>query len=177
MCENPQISLRPVCPDDLSALKLTGDIASCLTCGREFAINSEVLEFLPKAVYAHSSIQNRLLNAYCKTFSERRETLWHKPIRESLNRLGNAYLYSWAARTIEEAANGQSLSILDAGCGEGMLRRYISDRFEYVGIDFSIRPLRRAQRHYPATYFRADLNHLPFPAATFDMAVSLQSLQ
>jgi SAM-dependent methyltransferase len=91
--------------------------------------------------------------------------------------LGNAYLYAWASRAIETVAGKSCLTILDAGCGDGILRSHLSKRHHYVGIDFSTRPLARASRYHPAEYFRADLNRLPFASETFDVAVSLQALQ
>ena len=59
----------------------------------------------------------------------------------------------------------------------GSLRRYLSHKHFYVGVDFSTRLLARAKRYNPATYFRADLKHLPFLNATFDTVFSLQALQ
>src|SRR5207253_2636054 len=41
----------------------------------------------------------------------------------------------------------------------------------------STRLLLRAQRHVPASYYRADMCHLPFREQTFDVVVSLQALQ
>jgi SAM-dependent methyltransferase len=174
---NSESPLRPVCPDDLGTLEFSADRLRCRECGREFVSKSEVLEFLPKEILVESSTRGRLLNAYAKSFSDRREASWHRPLREFLNRLGNGYIYSWAALTIQEFSDRQPLSILDAGCGEGVLRQYLSSWQPYVGIDFSTRPLARAQRHYPDSYFRADLNQLPFRNETFDIVVSLQALQ
>jgi SAM-dependent methyltransferase len=136
-----------------------------------------IVELLPREAFQVSSAENIRLNSYGATFSHRPDRPWYQPLRLVMAILGSGYLYSWAARTVETLANGRSLSILDAACGDGFLRRYLSSRHNYVGIDFSSRLLVRAQRYYPSTYFRADLNHPPFPDATFDAVISLQALQ
>ncbi len=114
---------------------------------------------------------------YGATFSGRPDKPWYEYLRSVMLTLGAGYLYSWAARNVEEFAKGRSLSILDAACGDGAFQVYLSSRHSYIGLDFSARPLFRAQRYRSATYYRADLNHIPFPTGTFDVAVSLQALQ
>jgi ubiquinone/menaquinone biosynthesis C-methylase UbiE len=81
------------------------------------------------------------------------------------------------AKTVEDIAGRERLLLLDAACGDGILRRYLAKRHHYAGVDFSQRPLSRALRRNPGTYFRADLTHLPFESATFDLVVSCQALQ
>jgi SAM-dependent methyltransferase len=174
---NSESPLSPVCPDDLGTLEFSAASLRCRRCGREFTSRSEILEFLPQEAFAESSARGKLLNAYGKSFSNRREASWHRPLREFLNWLGNGYIYSWAAGAIKEFSNRQPLSILDAGCGEGVLRQYLPRWQSYVGVDFSTRPLLRAQRYHPGSYFRADLNKLPFQNGTFDVVASLQALQ
>jgi SAM-dependent methyltransferase len=117
------------------------------------------------------------MDSYVATYSGRSERVWYRPLRLAINVAGNGFLYRWAARTLEEEAGTDSLSLLDAACGDGILRRYLSKRHQHTGIDFSQRILRRALRYHPSTYFRADLTHLPFPRATFDAIVSIQTLQ
>jgi SAM-dependent methyltransferase len=137
----------------------------------------EVPELLPYQAFQESSGESVQMNAYRAGFSGRPERAWRRPLGVFLNRLGNGYLYNWAARTLENLSSGQSLTILDAACGEGILGRYLSPRHAYTGIDFSTRLLARAKRYNPAAYLRADLHHLPFPNDTFDAVVSLQALQ
>jgi SAM-dependent methyltransferase len=174
---NWESPLSPVCPDDLGKLHPSDGGLQCLECRRNFCATDAIVELLPRELYQESSTNSLQLDAYGRTFSDRHDKVWHQPLRVILNRLGNGYLYSWAGRALEKFANGKSLSILDAACGDGILRRYVSSRHTYVGVDFSMRPLVRAQRHNPATYFRADLNHLPFLRATFNAVLSLQALQ
>jgi len=165
------------CPDDLAALQ--GAIAGleCSLCGRRFPSVDGIVELLPREAFQEASPENSQLNAYRASFSNRPESAWRHSLGVFLGLLGNGYLYSWVFRTVEKLANGQSFAILDAACGDGILRRYLPSRHAYVGIDFSIRLLVRAQRYRPAMYFQADLNHLPFPSAAFDVVLSLQALQ
>lgn len=172
-----QAPVSPVCPDDLGRLIPVVGGLECVQCNRCFGLIDTLVELLPRETLQTSSAESRQLDAYDRSFSGRPDIVWHRPLRTLLNKLGNGYLYSWAGRTLERLANRKSFTILDAGCGDGILQRYLSSHHTYIGVDFSTRPLLRAQRFNPATYFRADLNYLPFPNATFDSVLSLQALQ
>jgi SAM-dependent methyltransferase len=137
----------------------------------------EILELLPRETSLEWSPEATQMNAYQATFSSRPEKNWRHPFAIFMNTCGNGYLYAWAARVLENLSSGRSQIVLDAACGEGSLRRYLSHKHFYVGVDFSTRLLARAKRYNPATYFRADLKHLPFLNATFDTVFSLQALQ
>jgi SAM-dependent methyltransferase len=165
------------CPDDLGELHADGGGFQCRLCGRRFPSIDGIPELLPLETLRESSPEKSQFHAYRASFSNRPNSTWLHFLRTFVNLLGNRYLYSWAVRTLEAFAGGQSFAVLDAACGDGMLRRYLSSRHAFVGIDFSIRLLVRARRHHPAAYFQADLNHLPFPSATFDAVLSLQALQ
>jgi SAM-dependent methyltransferase len=110
---------------------------------------------------------------YAGTFSQRRDRSWYQPLRVVLYALGNGFLYSWA----KGAVATEHLAVLDAGCGDGILRRYLTGFASYVGMDFSIRPLSRAQRYFPGNYVQGDLNGLPFADESFDVVFSFQALQ
>src|SRR5258708_28891231 len=165
------------CPDDLGQLQGVVGGFQCCSCGRHFPSVDGIAELLPREALQETSPENSQLNAYRASFSNRPERSWRHSLGVFLNLLGNAYLYSWAFRTLEKLTGGQSFAILDAACGDGILRRYLPNRHAYVGIDFSTRLLVRAQRYRPATYFQADLNHLPFPNTAFDAVLSLQAFQ
>ena len=165
------------CPDDLGALDLADDRLRCVLCRREYSAPDGVFDLLPLQSLRADSPEVERLQSYNATYSGRPDRAWLQPLRVLMAELGNRYLYSWAARRIDDSAMGRSLDILDAACGDGILRRHIASRHRYVGVDFSARPLVRAARYYPADYFRGDLNHLPFADASFDVAVSLQSFQ
>jgi len=138
---------------------------------------NEIAELLPREAFEKISPESIQLNSYSATFSGRPDKPWYQYLRFIVLTLGAGYLYSWATRNVEEFAKGRSLSILDAACGDGVFQAYLSSRHSYIGLDFSARPLFRAQRYHSARYYRADLNHIPFPSATFDVVVSLQTLQ
>lgn len=166
-----------VCPNDLVELQRTSVGFRCIVCGRHFPLVDGIVDLLPRENLDEASAENLQLNSYRARFSNRADRAWRHSLGTFLILLGNRYLYSWAVRTLEKIARGRSFVVLDAACGDGILRRYVSNRHHYVGVDFSARPLDRAQRYNPATYFRADLNHLPFPNAVFDAVVSFQALQ
>jgi SAM-dependent methyltransferase len=115
--------------------------------------------------------------AYQDYFSNRRERAWMRPLRNALARLGNGYLFAWAARGIEGLSAGQALDILDVACGDAMFKTYLSPRHRYTGVDFSERPLARARKYFPGNYLRADIHDLPLSDCSFDVAVSLQTFQ
>jgi SAM-dependent methyltransferase len=167
----------PVCPDDLGCLDPTERGLSCRNCRRCFASIDGITELLPREVLCQASSESKQLNAYLRNFSERPDRVWKQPLRVVLHKMGNGYLHSWAARSLEQIGKGRALTVLDAGCGDGILKGCLSSRHTYVGVDSSVRPLLRARQYNPAAYFRADLGHLPFADHSFDVVVSLQALQ
>lgn len=171
------VHISAVCPDDLGELGAVPEGVLCRRCNRLFPVVDGIPELLPREAWQESSAESIRMNAYQAGFSARTERAWRRSLAVFLNKLGNGYLYNWAARMLEESSKGHSQTVLDAACGDGSLRRYLADRHGYTGVDFSMRLLARAKRYRPGQYFRADLNHLPFPNATFDTVVSLQALQ
>ncbi len=165
------------CPDDLGSVERMAGQLCCSHCGRLFASRHDVWELLPQASQDLASSEGQRLESYRASYSHHPDYRWLQPARVLIAELGNAYLYVWARKTIESIAQGRTLRILDAACGDGMLWRHLARRHHYVGVDFSARPLERAARYHPATYIRGDLNRLPFAEGSFDLAVSLQALQ
>jgi len=171
------IAAALACPDDFSPLAVAANGLVCRRCGRNFTPLAGVIGLLPQESSKEGTAERRQLVSYGATYSQRPDRPALQPLRELITRFGNAYLYSWVRRSIEKIAAHRSLAILDAGCGEGVLRRYVPERHHYIGIDFSSRPLERALRYHPADYFRADLTRLPFASASFDLVISVQALQ
>jgi len=172
-----QCTIHPTCPDDLGQLDCASGKMHCQLCGRQFQSVDGIFELLPRQALTENTLESLRLNAYRASFPNRPERPWRRSLAVLTNKLGNRYLYSWAARRLETIAHGRALQILDAACGDGILLRYLSARHVYVGVDFSMRPLARARRYNSALYFRADLNYLPFATGTFDAVLSLQALQ
>ena len=167
----------PVCPDDLARLVPENEELRCCQCHRRFPSVHGITDLMPRASLIEASPESRQLNAYAECFSKRPDRRWKQPLRVLVHMLGNGYLHSWATRTLEQIGRGRPLTLLDAGCGDGILKSYLSKRHAYVGVDFSLRPLLRGLHYRPATYFRADLNHLPFLNDSFDAILSFQALQ
>lgn len=165
------------CPDDSGRLEPYGDELRCVECERHYCAANGVWGLLPRASLDAASPQGQRLASYRAGYSDRRDRPWLHGFRVLSADLGNAYLYRWARRAIEKFAAGRTLRILDAACGDAMLWRHIDRRHQYIGADFSARPLSRAFHYHPAAYVRGDLNHLPFVSQTFDLVVTLQALQ
>jgi ubiquinone/menaquinone biosynthesis C-methylase UbiE len=73
-------------------------------------------------------------------------------------------------RTLTQARNDES--ILEIGCGEGLLLAEFECKERY-GIDPSLQALLRAQRRSAARYAVARAEELPFPDESFDLATSV----
>lgn len=67
-------------------------------------------------------------------------------------------------------------TVLDLGCGEGVLALLKRKGVSLVGVDLSPELLTQARRNGYDEVYRADLNTLPFADATFDYVVSLDVL-
>ena len=76
------------------------------------------------------------------------------------------------------APPGAALDALDAGCGTGFLSLELAARGHRVtGVDFAPAMLAEARRKAAAQglavrFEEADAEHLPYPAASFDLAIS-----
>ena len=70
-------------------------------------------------------------------------------------------------------------SILDAGCGEGIVVKELMDRkLKACGVDISPRSIEKAQKNYGKDFFlTADVCHLPFKNETFSLIYSLDVLE
>ncbi len=171
-----QLPVPPACPEDLTQLELLSGMLHCPQCRHDYECIDGVYDLLPQVTREASSEEGRQLLHYSESFSKRPDRPWYQPLRRLAMSLSNGFLYRWAARQLEQFARGQRLILLDAACGDGILRYYLSDRHAYIGVDFSSRVITRARRYHEGTFFRADLNRLPFPNNSFDAIVSLQSL-
>jgi len=71
-------------------------------------------------------------------------------------------------------------TVLDLGCGEGPLLRYVLRRdVRYIGVDFSAASLAAARQHFGATaaaFVEADAGQMPLPDASCDVVLSHMAL-
>ena len=67
--------------------------------------------------------------------------------------------------------------VLDAGCGNGVYSRYISDRFKVIGVDFSEKQIELAKQNTPkAQFICKDMTKITFPVEFFDGILSYYSI-
>ena len=69
-------------------------------------------------------------------------------------------------------------AVLDLGCGTGVpVARELATRFAVTGVDLSPRSIALAKENVPgATFFRADMSALDFPAVHFDAVTAFYSI-
>lgn len=81
---------------------------------------------------------------------------------------------------LEELARGlpEDGTALDLGCGAGVpVTQWLARRFRVTGVDVSERQLELARRHVPtATFLKASMTELDFPAGSFDAVVAFYSI-
>jgi len=71
-------------------------------------------------------------------------------------------------------------TVLEVGCGEGPLLRYVRQRdVRYIGVDFSAASLTAARQQFGATavaFVEADAGQMPLPDASCDVVLSHMAL-
>ena len=72
----------------------------------------------------------------------------------------------------------QGGKVLDAGCGAGLpFTKYLSDRFEVIGIDISEKQIELAKKNVPdAQFFAKDMTKLDYPDNFFDGILAYYSI-
>ena len=80
------------------------------------------------------------------------------------------------ARLVDELPPGAR--VLDLGCGSGVpSTKLLAERFEVVGVDFSIAQIDKARVNVPnGTFIVADLTEVDFPDDSFDAVTAFFSL-
>ena len=93
----------------------------------------------------------------------------------------------WYLRSVNEAifelvARSGAKTVLDAGCGEGFVTRYLAERdpsLALTGIDLSPKAIAYAERHfgYAATFDVGSVLQLPYGDSAFDTVVCSEVLE
>jgi ubiquinone/menaquinone biosynthesis C-methylase UbiE len=113
----------------------------------------------------------------------------HDPHQAFFDELAAEWDLTYTAEDLERLLNlvgrmpiSEGMSILDLGCGTGvlfdMLRRRVGLQGLVTGVDFSIRMAQKAHRNFPfpnVTVIDADASHLPFRDSSYDMIVSFSA--
>ena len=85
------------------------------------------------------------------------------------------YFRSFLARVLELIPEGGT--VLDLGCGAGLVTADLTTRARVVGVDISAGQLELARRNAPAARFvRADMVDLAFAPGSFDAVVAFWTL-
>ncbi|HEX5493889.1 MAG TPA: methyltransferase domain-containing protein [Mycobacteriales bacterium] len=112
---------------------------------------------------------------------------WRAVVEAGYDAIAETYL-DWAGR-IDGAPRLRFLGeldgrltagsrVLDLGCGAGVpCTRILADRHHVLGVDMSARQLELAREHVPAaTFQRAEMTTLDFPAGSWDAVTAFYSL-
>jgi cyclopropane fatty-acyl-phospholipid synthase-like methyltransferase len=85
------------------------------------------------------------------------------------------YFRSFLARVLELIPEGST--VLDLGCGAGLVTADLTTRARVMGVDISAGQLELARRNAPAARFvRADMVDLAFAPGSFDAVVAFWTL-
>jgi ubiquinone/menaquinone biosynthesis C-methylase UbiE len=95
-----------------------------------------------------------------------------RELYDSLHRTGGFHVHDGTYEVVAQLTEG--LRTLDVGCGEGWLEALNP---EVVGVDFSPAALERAREKGAVHLVQASAEELPFEDASFDLVVSLGSLE
>ena len=69
-------------------------------------------------------------------------------------------------------------SVLDAGCGMGLLvRKLVACGIDAHGVDTAARPIEQGNRDLPGHYHLGSITSLPFPDDSFDTVISTDCLE
>jgi SAM-dependent methyltransferase len=102
---------------------------------------------------------------------DRRSVRGRDPRRSS----PETYFRSFVARVLELIPEGGT--VLDLGCGAGLVTADLTTRARVVGVDISLAQLELARRNAPAARFvRADMVDLAFAPGSFDAVVAFWTL-
>ena len=139
------------CPDCKSELSQKDSITICVTCGKQYKMDNEIIIF-------DTSI------------SENTEKYWNEV---PLSNIRENYLLDFLPKKIFENA-------LDIGCGEGRATVVISEISKVVyGLDSSQHLLRSLSRKdiENSVLINGDAKKLPFPDDYFDLIISLSVIE
>ncbi len=90
--------------------------------------------------------------------------------------IGGSERQEWAARTFFQQTRGKK--ILEIGCGEGTLLQLVREGNEVQGVDISQTGVERCrQKGIPCIHADASNEPLPFPNDTFDVAITLETIE
>lgn len=109
------------------------------------------------------------------------------PISETLKKWDTIYRKVYLLRYLHikrVISSKKSFTILDAGCGDGMLLSTLYDLCEegtYVGIDFSFKKLAKAHskfKHFKNIHFvLSDIEHIPLRRSCMDIVIFCDILE
>lgn len=90
--------------------------------------------------------------------------------------VGDPVTFAWLDRLA--AGLPESAAVLDLGCGAGVpVTRWLAERYEVTGADFSARQLELAGQHVPrARLLKEDMTRLAFPPESFDAVVAITAI-
>lgn len=82
-------------------------------------------------------------------------------------------LYKYIASLIP----GEELNLLDMGCGDGEFLKYVNDKVEKNGIDFSRTGIEKARQKVKGNFYVGDINETEFNDSCFDIITIIETLE
>ena len=164
----------PACSGDLSSN--SGLELCCKECSRIYLKTSGVWDFR-----ISSNAQSVPRFYLTKTYRKWRDVF--ERIESKNWKIYSNIIYSYFSaaghRMVAKAllSDENKSSILDVGCGTGMLLKYCSSK-NYIGTDMSFGTLVEAAKTYPdATFVCSDVGVFPFRKNSFSNIVSIHTLE
>jgi len=153
-----------ICPECKSALQIDTSGAACPSCGNRYLVIENILSFLPEQ---ETHFWQQYHTEIAKEASRETEQVGYSADR----------IFWIIHDTVKRIVGPISDSnILDIGCGNGLMSRWLTKKNAVLGIDFSLEMLKFAVKK-SLIPIHADAMKLPVKDSSFDIVLSNGTIQ
>ncbi len=100
---------------------------------------------------------------------------WHAQAQSADQGALDSPWYEWVRRTVGDV---RGRAVLEAACGSGAGVHWLTAQgARATGCDISAEALAAARRNGPGRFLLGDVHALPFPAKSFDVVISCETLE